>query len=373
MKATRTVLAALGAAALGTMGVQPLAQAVDSSDIVAQWEMNESSGAVMRDSSGNGIDGEIGSAVKTGFTFAGATGYQWTKTNPNEPPAKPERLVTVDDGRLNPGYRDFAITVRFRTTHSAGNMLQKGQATNKGGYFKWQNVRGKITCLVRGYDEQGNRLSKAVNSGTTPLNDGQWHTLTCERTADQVTLRIDGSSKVRRARGATGSISNNVPLTFAGKPNCDQVRVSCDYFSGEMDYVHFAIAGGAGGGDGGDGGDGGGDGGGDSGGADTTAPTVADTSPNADATGVRRGANVKATFSEQVTGVNESTMTLTRAANGDQLGANLSYDSASREVTMNPDRRLPPNTRLIVAFETGITDDAGNALKPMTWSFTTAG
>jgi hypothetical protein len=86
---------------------------------VADWQMNEAAGAgTMVDSSGNGINGSIGSAIQTGYTYAGATGYHWGSTNPNGYPAKPERLVTVPNDRLNPGNRDYAVTVRFRTTHS---------------------------------------------------------------------------------------------------------------------------------------------------------------------------------------------------------------------------------------------------------------
>ena len=320
--------------------------------------MNETAGATtMSDSSGNGIHGTIGNAVQTGFVYGGATGYRWSKTNPNEPPAKPERLVVVNDARLNPGYNDFSLTMRFRTTHSAGNMLQKGQATNQGGYFKWQNVRGKVTCLIRGYDEQGNVLSKAVNTGETPLNDGAWHTLTCARTADRVTLTIDGS-RVRRALGPTGSISNNVPLTLAGKPNCDQITVTCDYFSGEMDYLRFSSDGSATGG---------------SGSADTTAPTVTSRSPGAEAVGVARGVNVRATFDEPVTGVSASTMTLRKASTGALVAATVTYDASKRQGILDPGTYLAPNSRYVVAMDSGITDAAGNPLQPMTWSFTTAG
>src|SRR5215211_9017239 len=77
---------------------------------LALWQMNEPSGArTMIDSSGHGIDGSIGSAVITGATFDGATGYRWPFTSPTQPPAQPERLVLVSDSRLNPGSGDYAV------------------------------------------------------------------------------------------------------------------------------------------------------------------------------------------------------------------------------------------------------------------------
>jgi hypothetical protein len=228
-----TMAAVVGLLVLGTAAP---GQAAANTD-VASWQMNEPVGAsVMTDSSGNGIHGAIGSAVRTGTVVDGATGYRWPFVRPNEPPAKPERLVTVSDPRLNPESGDYAIEIRFRTTHSFGNMVQKGQAGAKGGYFKWQIPKGKVTCLFRGYDSAGNRLSKAVNSGSRPLNDGAWHVVRCERTSDRLTMTIDGTT-VRRALGPTGNISNPVPLTIGGKPNCDQIKITCDYFAGDIDYI----------------------------------------------------------------------------------------------------------------------------------------
>lgn len=210
--------------------------------LLADWEMNEAPGSqVMTDNSGNNITGAIGSAVQVGTFLDGATGYAWDNGSPTAPPPKPERLVQVNDSRLNPGNRDFAITVRFRTTRSYGNMIQKGQSQTPGGYFKWEIPSGILMCLFRSRSLNGTLLGeKSVKSpATMPLNDGVWHTVRCEKTVDRVTMTIDGTTTVQSNRGTIGSISNNVPLTIAGKGNCDQVEVTCDYFSGNIDYVRI--------------------------------------------------------------------------------------------------------------------------------------
>jgi Laminin G domain len=229
------MVAALGMIALGSS--TPIGAAATVT--LTNWQMNESAGTnVMIDSSGHGINGVVGSAILTGNTENGVTFYRWTSTNPNQPPPKPERLVQVNNSTLNPGTRDYAITVRFRTTHNYGNMIQKGQSGAPGGYFKWQIPSGNLSCLFRGRSSTGAILSKQVSSGTIKLNDGQWHTVKCERTADRVTMTIDGVLR-RTALGPTGSISNTVPLTIGGKLNCDQVSVTCDYFAGDIDYVQI--------------------------------------------------------------------------------------------------------------------------------------
>lgn len=199
---------------------------------LAVWEMNEGPDSkVMVDSSTNGIHGTPGADVVTGSFDSSGIYYRFPHfVRPADVPVNPERLVQVDDGRLNPGTRDYAVTVTFRTTRSFGNIIQKGQSGAVGGYFKMQMPKGVVGCLFRGAAG-----SKSVNSGVA-LNDGQWHTVRCERQPDRVIMTIDGS-KVRQGWGLTGNISNNVPLTIGGKLKCDQVTVTCDYFDGDINRV----------------------------------------------------------------------------------------------------------------------------------------
>jgi hypothetical protein len=45
------------------------------------------------------------------------------------------------------------------------------------------------------------------------------------------------SQVTRRSLGATGRIANSYPFTIGGKFRCNQTTVTCDYFSGDVDYV----------------------------------------------------------------------------------------------------------------------------------------
>jgi hypothetical protein len=208
-----------------------------ASRTLADWRLDEPIGATtMQDSSGNGLHGVIGSAVQTGTPFdSGATGYRWSNVRPNEPPAKPERLIQIDSDALNPGNRDYAVSFRYRTTRPFGNIMQKGQATTPGGQFKFELPAGNVTCLVRG--SAGRR---AVRS-TGVYNDGQWHTVRCERTATGIRMDIlDASGTLQETRkliGPTGTLANNIPMTIGGKLNCDQITVTCDYFAGDIDWI----------------------------------------------------------------------------------------------------------------------------------------
>jgi hypothetical protein len=65
---------------------------------------------------------------------------------------------------------------------------------------------------------------------------GQWHTVRCVRTSTGLTLTIDGST-TRRVSGSTGNIYNTRPISIAGKYNCDQIHITCDYYTGDIDWI----------------------------------------------------------------------------------------------------------------------------------------
>ncbi|HYX86613.1 MAG TPA: LamG-like jellyroll fold domain-containing protein [Gaiellales bacterium] len=221
------------AAAVGLAFAAPASAAT-----IVDWEMNEGPGAtVMVDSAGN-VNGSIGSAVQTGYKVGSVVAYHWVFASPTKPPPKPERLVQAKSDSLNPGSGTYVVTFRYRTTKHFGNIVQKGQAGSSGGYWKIENPNGQINCVFRGKDSSGTFHRKAVESPDV-LSDGSWHVVRCERTSTGLSLSIDGSV-VATAKGSTATISNTRPLTIAGKLNCDQVTVTCDYFTGDIDYIKIS-------------------------------------------------------------------------------------------------------------------------------------
>ena len=223
----------LAAAVFLTLAVAAPASAAT----LADWEMNEGSGATtMIDSSGH-VNGTIGSAVKTGVSVMGATVYRWPFASPTAPPPKPERIVQANSSSLNPGSGTYTVSLRYRTTQHFGNIVQKGQAGSAGGYFKVENPHGQINCVFRGV-VSGKLVRKAVTSPAV-LSDGAFHVATCTRTANALTLTIDGSV-VDTAHGSTGNISNTRPVTIGGKLNCDQIKTTCDYYTGDIDWVKLS-------------------------------------------------------------------------------------------------------------------------------------
>ncbi|MGD9999425.1 MAG: PKD domain-containing protein [Ilumatobacteraceae bacterium] len=241
------LVARLAAIALGAATITTVVSLVDHSaspadaaadQVMALYNMNEPAGStVLVDSGPNGLNGSSGPNNVKGVTFDGATAHRYLNREPAKPPAEPERLDTVpENDLLDPGNADFAFSVRYRTTKPFGNIVQKGQNTTIGGYFKLELPFGEPHCLFIGEDAQGNRYPAGVDATGHSINDNQWHTVTCARFQTYVAVFIDGDEVARVAK-PTYTINNNKNLSIAGKSSCDQVEVTCDYFVGDIDWV----------------------------------------------------------------------------------------------------------------------------------------
>jgi PKD repeat protein len=230
----RTLLAIIVpiASVAGFLAVTRSADAA-ATTTAAFWSMDEPPGSTtLVDSSGRGRHGSIGPDVELGALYNGATAHRFPTISPTAPPARPQHINRVPHAAaLNPDAAEYAVTIRYRTTRSFGNLIQKGQNGASGGYWKFEAPNGIVKCLF-----QGSNGERRTAGSQTPLNDGAWHTVRCERTATSVTMYVDGAFR-SRASGTTGTIANTWDLTIGGKGNCDQVRTTCDYFVGDIDHV----------------------------------------------------------------------------------------------------------------------------------------
>lgn len=200
-------------------------------------ELDEAPGAtVATDSSGAGNHGSIGSHIR----LRGGYGT-WDRHDPSSTTYYgASHLVMVPDaanGSLDPGSDNFSVEIRYRSTVKFGNVIQKGQSKDRGGQVKFQQPKGIISCMFK------SPTGQAAVGSKTPLNDGQWHVVRCERTTTQVTMYVDGVYR-NRIRKTTGVIDNKKPWTIGGKFDCDTSNPetgadSCDYFAGDIDYVHI--------------------------------------------------------------------------------------------------------------------------------------
>ena len=107
--------------------------------------------------------------------------------------------------------------------------------------------------------------------------------------------------------------------------------------------------------------------------ADTTPPVVTARAPAVNATAVGTGANVTATFSEPVQGLDASTFSLS-SGTAAPVTATVTYNATTRVATLDPSAALPADTRWTATLTGGpaaVRDLAGNPLTTLSWSFTT--
>lgn len=228
-------LAAAALAASASLATAPVASGALALAPVDQvvYEMNEPAGATtMIDTSGNGLNAPVNQdGLDTGVTYNGSIGYFWSRKDPNSLPVARERVIQVaDNPLLDPRGDTFTVEIRYRTKENFGNIIQKGQSASVGGQWKFENPMGLPSCLFKSPTGKAGVRSK-IN-----LSDNQWHTLRCVRTPTRVTMYVDGVY-MNRKNSSSGFIDNKIPMTIGGKINCDQVTITCDYFSGMIDYV----------------------------------------------------------------------------------------------------------------------------------------
>ncbi|MFC4783445.1 LamG domain-containing protein [Nocardioides sp. MAHUQ-72] len=217
-----------------------LVQGAASAEVVADWQMNEGSKpTAMSDSSGNGLNGNIGDKVMVGIDLGGGNrAYNFPGPSFGYDPG---RLVTVpDSSKLDPGTGAYAVTIRFKTAASEPNIVQKGQSGQSGGYWKLVLHSGWPRCHFR--DGAGHTKAIGFVDGPTSLkaNDNTWHVVRCERTSTGVRITMDPGqpdSATKFIRGTIGNIDNKRPFSIGGKVDCASADVGCDYFRGQIDWV----------------------------------------------------------------------------------------------------------------------------------------
>lgn len=145
-------------------------------------------------------------------------------------------LESAGTEQLNPGTRPIrfgaAVLMRPDDTGPGANVLQKGFSKGGGTQFKLQvdGAAGKPSCVLAD-DRKIYRLTGAVS-----VADGQWHTVTCTRAGDRMSINIDGVA-ISRSVPAALSIHNTAPLRIGGK----SVAPGNDQFAGQLDDVFVTL------------------------------------------------------------------------------------------------------------------------------------
>ncbi len=148
-------------------------------------------------------------------------------------------VIVPDSPSLNPGSSDFSFTLSVRFTvipESDYDLLRKGLSTTKGGDYKLEalsrqhGAAAQAHCLFSGASG-----SSQIVAGPN-LADGNWHTISCAKTAKSISVTIDGQTSMKSA--SVGSISNTAPLTLGAKLKGTKLQ---DRYVDAMDEVSVSL------------------------------------------------------------------------------------------------------------------------------------
>jgi len=188
--------------------------------LVALWHMDETSGSVMNDS----VGGHTGTLYSVALGQPGALGtaYGFTGSSYVSVPSAPD---------LNPGASDITITIRLRSTSVPAtpdwDIIRKGLYTTGGGEFKMEyQPSGQASCGFKGSGGYSELMAGPA------INDGQWHTVQCVKTATQIKVVVDGQAFAKSAQ--LGTIGNTVAVPIGARPGSE-------YFRGSLDEASIQI------------------------------------------------------------------------------------------------------------------------------------
>jgi hypothetical protein len=151
----------------------------------------------------------------------------------------PRAILEGDrDDNLNPGTRPLAYGASILMTHSdlsdGANVLQKGYSVGGISQFKLQvdHELGHPSCVIAGQYHSIFRAEPMVD-----VADGTWHDLACTRTANLLTISVDGVDRASAPIPPSLSIANSEPLRVGGKG----ANRGNDQFAGQIDNVFLTI------------------------------------------------------------------------------------------------------------------------------------
>ena len=132
---------------------------------------------------------------------------------------------------LNPESANFTVTIHLRTVDTPAtpdwDLIRKGLFTSAGGEFKVEfQPTGQASC---GY--MGSQGSSQLIAGPA-LDDGDWHTIQCVKTATSIALIVDGQAASKPAK--IGSISNSADLVIGARPGSE-------FFIGSLDEASVVV------------------------------------------------------------------------------------------------------------------------------------
>ena len=213
----RKLVLAAAMAVLAVAAVPGVAHAA----VVSSWSL-----ATGADDSAHSNDG-----TATDVTFTGSSAlFNGTSS----------KIAVPHNANLSPGPADVTASVEINTTFMPG--------TDGFDFDLLRSAKGNPQYKIELYPRKGKAQAQCIFHGSVAnttlhkgpsLNDGAWHTIVCTKTADEVSLTVDG--KVVGTRAITiGAIAHKskTPFSIGYKPTA---AGGADFFHGSIRNASVSI------------------------------------------------------------------------------------------------------------------------------------
>lgn len=189
-------------------------------DFGGMWGFDDAAGSIAYDEGDYGNDGNIYGAswadgvIATGLSFDGD-----------------DYVIVPDSSSMEAGSEDFTVSLWFRTSSSATQMLVNKWDATSHGFLLRLNDDSTITWMI------SDGTNQSGNSTYVDFDDDLWHNVMLIRDSsfDEVYLYFDGE-ELGAAENITGELVDTDAPLMIGKPSW---ATSDEFFVGSMDEVIF--------------------------------------------------------------------------------------------------------------------------------------
>lgn len=137
--------------------------------------------------------------------------------------------VDINNSLGNFGTGDFTVEVKFKATGTKKYLVSKRATCNHGNFWNvFINVNGKLAAEL---DESSAGTNYVSITGTSTVNDGQWHHVAIARRDSVLRLFIDGSLE--------GAVAAPTNLNNTNSLRLGWICSAAQYFPGTMDEVRI--------------------------------------------------------------------------------------------------------------------------------------
>jgi len=190
--------------------------------LVALWHMDETSGSTMFDSVGS-HNGSLHS-TQTGLNGFSGTAYGFNGSS--------SYLSVPSSADLNPGSANITFTIHLKTAGTPPpppadwDIFRKGLYTDGAEWKMEFQQTGQASCGFEGTSGYAELVAGPA------INDGQWHTISCAKTATMIQVIVDGQTFSKAA--TIGSITNTTNVAIGARPGSD-------WYQGQLDEASVQI------------------------------------------------------------------------------------------------------------------------------------